>query len=175
MKYSLADFRRKYPFAEFIVGPPVRLPVVAKVGGAEIPRRRKKSEMVQESISVNEGVLTIVCAVETFSEINGRDWRERSKRTKAARIAVRSAIAHRLDLLHTYSRHYTAGGTLKVTFTRLGGKKLDRMANLGTALKGVEDAFAYLLFASDGDARWRATAEQEPGGEVGVRITVEMT
>ena len=73
MKSSLEDFRRKYQFADITsVGPPVRLPVVAKIGGTEIPRRRKKSELVQESIDVNEGVLTIVCAVEATNEAKAK-------------------------------------------------------------------------------------------------------
>jgi len=48
------------------------------------------------------------------------------------------------------------------------------MANLGRSLKSVEDVLAGAMLADDGDARWRATAHQEPGGVVGVRIKVEV-
>lgn len=42
--------------------------------------------------------------------------------------------------------------------------------NLPSALKGVEDAVAFLIGADDADPRWRCECRQEPGGPLGVKI-----
>ncbi len=107
--------------------------------------------------------------VETSSEANGREWRKRSNRTQAARKVVSAQLGRDLIYLAAFAAHFHAGGALRITFTRLGGRKLDR-SNLPTALKSTEDAVALLMGADDGDPRWQPTWEQEPGGAVGVRV-----
>ena len=67
----------------------------------------------------------------------------------------------RLYYLMAYGYHYAKGLPIYITFTRLGGRKLDR-SNLPTATK------------ADGDPRWIASWDQEPGGPMGVRITLSL-
>jgi hypothetical protein len=61
-----------------------------------------------------------------------------------------------------------------VEFGRLGGRRLDELANLGRAFKSTEDELARVLGANDGSERWQATATQSPGGPVGITIRLEM-
>ena len=107
--------------------------------------------------------------LETRSEINLRDWRKRSKRSDAAWRAVSRAFGPHLWHLARFAADYHAGGEVRVKFTRLGGRALDK-GNLPTALKGVEDAVAFFLGADDGSPLWKAEWDQEPGGAMGVRI-----
>ncbi len=158
-----------------VIGPPARMPT--QVEGPE----PKEAKLIEPGISlttiagIRKSKLYIDVAYRAESETNTRGhWSKKSKRTQAARNAVRAAVGHRLDLLEPFARHYASGGALRVVFTRIGGKRLDEMSNLGASMKAVEDAIAYLLGCNDGDPRWHARAEQEPGtGPVGVRITVE--
>ena len=115
---------------------------------------------------------TWVIPVVTTSEINGRDWRSRSNRTKAAREAVSKAFGPRLMAAAVVAHHYHQGGAVRAVFTRLGGRRID-LSNLGSALKGCEDAVCLIIGASDGDPRWRPEFRQEPGGPVGVRVELE--
>lgn len=112
---------------------------------------------------------TWVLPIPTASEINGRKWRERSKRTDIAWRIVSPAFGPRVDYYAHYQRFYHAGRPLRIVFTRLGGKKIDR-ANLGSALKATEDAVAFMLGANDGNENWQSEFEWEPGERHGVRI-----
>lgn len=149
-----------------------------RVGLAEPskPRRRKDRSIafVQPGIAVEPNRITIMIAVETKAEVNQRAWKAKNRRAGEAWRRTREAIGPHLGALEPFARHYADGGALRVGFVRLGGRRLDVMSNLGSALKGVEDAVAYLLGASDGSPQWHAAAGQEPGGGlVGVRVTVE--
>jgi hypothetical protein len=118
--------------------------------------------------------LTLYIPVRTASEVNGRDWRARSRRSNASWRAVSKVCGPLLWLLHPYATAYHEGKALKIVFTRLGGHKMDR-SNLPSACKGVEDALAFIAGADDGDAKWSARFEQEPDAErVGVRIEIEI-
>lgn len=132
----------------------------------------KAAKLVEPGIALVSGRLVIMVAVETRNEANQRDWRARSRRSGAAWRAVRESVGVHLSLLEPFARHYASGGALRVTFTRLGGRRLDQMANLGVALKGVEDAVAFLVGADDGDPRWHPVPRQE-AGVVGVRVEIE--
>ncbi len=130
------------------------------------PAKLRKPDMMPVSF-IAPGTWTI--AVETASEINGREWRKRSKRSDAAWRAVSKAMGPTLNWLSFYANEYWLGTSLRVRLTRLGGRKLDR-SNLPTALKAVEDAVAFMIGADDGSPQWCAEWHQEPGGNVGVRI-----
>jgi len=117
---------------------------------------------------------TITLPIETASEANGREWRERSNRNKEARRIVSRVIGSRWEFFHRFPVAYHKGEKLKLIFTRLGGRKLDK-ANVGPALKGVEDALALMFGANDGDDRWDSSFEQSPGGLKGVRIEIYTT
>lgn len=112
-----------------------------------------------------------VVGVETRSETNKRSWKDRSKRTIAARRAVAWLFGRTLSHVAPFAEHYHAGGTLRIVFTRLAPHKLDR-GNVSPALKAVEDAVAMFLGADDGDARWGAEYQQEHNPQMGVRITM---
>lgn len=110
-----------------------------------------------------------IVGVLTRSESNERKWQDKSNRTKAARAAVSKCFGKSLPSLAQFAEHYHAGGSLRIVFTRLAPKRLDR-GNVSTALKAVEDALALMLGADDGDARWLATYAQETSERYGVRI-----
>lgn len=138
-----------------------------------IPKEKpddKPARLVPASFAVINGVLTWVLPIETASEANGRDWRKRSARTKQARDVVSKAFGP--VPLDDYRRWYhEERKPLRLTFTRLATRKLDEF-NLGPALKATEDAVALMFGANDGDPRWMATAKQEVGKLVGVRVEI---
>lgn len=141
------------------------------------PRKPKSRELIAPAFRVeprgnNAIVATWTIPLETKSESNQREWRGRSARTQAARRAVSQAFGPTLAFVARFSEHYHAGGIIRVTFTRLGGKRMDR-SNIPAAMKGGEDAAALIIGADDGDTRWRAEFAQEPGGPAGVRIEME--
>ena len=137
-------------------------------------REPKPKEFVEPGIVIEPHRLVILVDVETTNETNARDWRARSRRSGQAWKRTRNAIGVHLGALEPFARVYASGGALKVKFTRLGGRHLDQMANLGASMKGVEDAMAYLLGADDGDPRWHAIAQQKPGGPMGVEVVLEV-
>lgn len=144
-------------------------PVAAKT-------KREKPELVAASHEhgMRGGVAYAVWVIPlvTHSEANGREWRARSNHTQQTRKAVSRAFGPTLAALAVFASHYHAGGALRIVFTRLGGRQLDR-SNLPNAMKATEDSLALLIGADDGDARWRAEWGQEPGGPSGVRIELE--
>ncbi len=109
----------------------------------------------------------------TTSEVNSREWKARNRRAGEAWRAVSKILGPNLGSLACFAGPYRDGRPLYVTFTRLGGRRLDR-SNLPTATKAVEDALAFMLGADDGDPRWVASWDQEPGGPQGVRITLSL-
>lgn len=135
--------------------------------------KRPAKELVPLTVvSSGVGHLSAELPIVTASEANVRQWRVKSNRTREARAVVSRAFGRNLRLLAPLADHYHGGGSLRVTLTRLGGAKLDALANLGAALKATEDAVALFLGADDGDARWKATAAQETGGKAGVRVEI---
>lgn len=137
------------------------------------PRKRRPAEMVTPGIAVEPERVVILVAMETVNETNARQWQARSRRSGMAWDRVRKAVGPHLGALEPYCRHWENGGALRVRFVRLGGRALDR-SNIPPATKGVEDAIAYLLGASDGDPRWHPEWDCVPGGVVGVEITLEV-
>lgn len=141
----------------------------------EKPVKRKPSEMVCPICVVDDaGVLRMTLPVETKSETNMRDWRARSRRSGQAWQVTRSTV--NIRMLAAFEEHYRAGGVIQAVFTRLGGKRLDSMSNLGASMKGVEDAVAFLVGANDGSDQWQVTAAQEVYSvelghtQIGVRV-----
>lgn len=137
---------------------------------------RKPTPQVSATIFfTSDGGVRLTLPILTKSEANqGGNWKGKSKRTKDARRQVSLLCGPKLRKLARFAEHYHAGGILRAKFTRLGGRKLDRMANLGAALKATEDAICLMLGVDDGDPRWVAVSEQEPDGAVGVRIEITL-
>jgi hypothetical protein len=138
---------------------------------------RKKPAMVDATwdyrpdlSGAGAGAFVFTIPVEAPSLANDRDWKVRNRCAGAHRKAVSKALGPWLTTLAAYAVHYHRGGVLLVRVVRLGGRKLDRGANLPAALKYVEDGVALMLGADDGDPRWRCEFDQEPGGPVGVRV-----
>lgn len=113
-----------------------------------------------------------VVGVETRSETNKRSWKDRNRRTIAARKAVSWLFGRTLAHVAPFAAHYHAGKPLRVVFTRLAPHRLDR-GNVSPALKAVEDAVALYLGADDGDDRWQAEYGQEHNPKIGVRVMME--
>lgn len=152
-----------------------RLPGAAALLGDVASRRHGETVpmLVESSVAIIAGAFVAVVPVITASEVNGRDWRRRSKRTDAAWRAVSRTIGPHLIMLGPAAAAYHAGRTLHVDFVRLGGRRLDS-SNLPTATKAVEDAVCWMIGADDGDPRWEPRWYQEPGGLCGVRVEVRV-
>ena len=129
------------------------MPGVTVTMGAGVPQavaiKREKPELVESRFIPPA---TWVIGAESKSEVNHREFRKRSKRTDGAWRATSKIMGPHLKALAPFAEAYHAGRRLVVTFTRLGGKRLDR-SNLPTATKAVEDAVAFMLGADDGDDR----------------------
>lgn len=142
---------------------------------AKKPKRAGKKQLVEPSITLKiGGKLAATIPVETSSEINSRQWRARHRRTGAAWNAVKNVFGPNLSLLAGFAEAYHRGQTLNIVFTRLDKRRLDEMANLGTSMKAVEDALAFIMGANDGDLRWKARPAQEHSDLIGVRIEMEI-
>jgi hypothetical protein len=122
---------------------------------------------------LDRGRLRTTNPVKAVGEVNARDWKARSRRTDAAWSAVSRTLGRHLSLLAPFADAYHGDMALRILFTRLGGRRMDR-SNLPTAIKATEDALAFMMGACDGDPRWRSEFAQEPGGVVGVRIELEV-
>lgn len=139
--------------------------------------KRKPVEMVsprtEPGLCHSGSMVQIWVAIETRNELNQRAWKAKNRRAGEAWRRVREAVGPNIEFLNTVSRWYHFGKPLRVKFTRLGGRKLDR-SGLAAAAKGVEDAVAYLIGADDGDVRWKPEWEQETSGPVGMRVDIEV-
>lgn len=138
---------------------------------------KKATPLVEASFTQTAAGPVWVIPLKTVSEANTRGWQRKANRTREARAAVTAALGRHLAAVAPFAEAYHRGEVVRVTITRLGGAKLDRMANLGMALKACEDAVALVFGADDGADNWRCDPRQEPGGPVGVRIelTTEAT
>lgn len=143
---------------------------------APLPEPKEKVELVASSFFVHSAThsVTFVVGVKTASEVNLHEWRNRSKRTGVIRRAVSVVVGPYLRHLVPFAEAYHNRLPVRVHMVRLGGRKLDKLANLGSALKAAEDAVALILGADDGSPLWVATCDQEPGGAYGIRVTLSL-
>ena len=154
--------------------PDVLAKVLAHEPKAKKHRKQKPAEMVLPELTRTHDFRVIInVAIETKNELNQRAWKAKNRRAGEAWRRVREAVGWRIARLGPLAEEYDSGASLRVKFTRLGGRKLDK-SGLAAACKGVEDAVAYLLGADDGDRRWLPEWEQEVGGLVGVRVEIEV-
>jgi hypothetical protein len=143
------------------------------------PRRRKSADMVAVSFHQPDADRCVwEWPIVTASEANGREWRKRSNRTKAARDVVSRHMAPTWKFYGPIGDHWRAGGVIRAVFTRLGGHVLDA-ANVGTALKATEDAVCLILGVDDRPPLWLSTFDQvvktTAGGLQPVGVRVELT
>ncbi len=108
--------------------------------------------------------------IEVKSESNLREhWAQKNRRKNEQSFIVRTLI--KCSSLVRWQQAFQKG-PLRITFTKLGGRRLDR-SNLPVSFKGIEDTFAWLMGCNDGHGNWRPAWEQEPGGPVGIKIRIE--
>lgn len=104
------------------------------------------------------------------ASLNVREhWSMRARRCRTQReatiLALRASPANQRQLV--------GAEKLRITLTRLGGRKLDR-DNLAGAFKPILDGVCQWLGIDDGDEERLAVEwKQEPGGGYGVRIAIE--
>lgn len=145
-------------------------------------KRRKpaKEQMVEASVTFGRGVVVMVLPIFTASEANisfkSREKWDQANRKKGARDIVFRHMAQHMRKFAAFAEHYRKGGVLELTFTRLGCKWLDVMANLGMSMKAVEDAVAMYLGANDGNRRaWLAKAAQDDTfPRMGVKVEIRI-
>ena len=139
-------------------------------------KKRSEKPMIEPIIAPwSDDGIVFALPIKTTSEANARAWKEKSARNKEARKIVAKFMAKHARKFLPFNEHWHAGGTLKLVFIRLGCRQLDTLANLGTSLKGVEDAVAMMLGADDGSNRWQARADQFPETAfVGVQVRIDI-
>lgn len=111
-----------------------------------------------------------IVGVRTISVANNRDWKLRSAATKEARKKVCDLFARSIaEIAPLIERIHSSPCKIGAEFTRLGGRRMDH-ANLGGAIKAVEDAVCLYLGIDDGDPRYEPEYFQAPGSLSGVMI-----
>ena len=115
--------------------------------------------------------LMILVGIQTANETNQRDWKSRNRRAGEAWKRTREAV--RVSQLWTIEKAFAMGDAVKIEFCRLAPREIDR-GSIGAAVKGVEDAMAYLCGVDDGSPLWQATHVQEKSKLYGVRVVVEV-
>lgn len=134
--------------------------------------KRKAKPALVDPLFVQPGTWLIPCEVPSLA--NDREWQTRSRVAQAHRRAVSRAMGRTLPYLAPFAERYHSGGALVVKLTRLGGKALDRTANLPASLKYIEDAIALMVGADDGAVNWLCECDQQAGGACGVRVELVM-
>jgi hypothetical protein len=145
------------------------------------PRDKRPVTFVEPGVAVGENSLTIVVPTETKNEASPRagGWHARARRTKSSRRILHQTMRGNHATLTPFVKAIDGGKALRITLTRLGGRKLDGNPNepgdnLTQSLKATRDAVASLLLSDDDDPWLHWFYNQEPGGPVGVRVTVEV-
>ena len=133
------------------------------------PERTAKLRHVEPGFGLT---LTLSVPVEVVSESNAREWRARSLRTQKQRAAVSRALSRCGAAVAVFAAAVQGGRPVRVTLTRLGGRRLDP-PNLPAAFKAVIDALAAWLGVDDRSELYRWDFAQEPGGADGVRVVLE--
>jgi hypothetical protein len=128
------------------------------------PRRTQSPRIVAPSWSI-----TLTVPTQVVSEANQREhWRAKYNRGDIQRTAL--ILAWNAAGLSLGQKPYTRSG-VRVRWVKLGGKRLDS-DNLAGAFKQLRDCLAGWLGLDDGDERIAWEYAQEPGGPVGVRVTI---
>lgn len=148
-----------------------------RVNGVPIDKVEKHDHSVDANRMVDPGVaiigtkLVIMLPVVTRSEANESAWHRKMIRKLSVKEAVRKTLGPHHGLLTPFAVAYHSGTALRVVFTRMSVRNLDR-GNLAVSMKAVEDCIEGALLASDGSPLWRSEYEQEQGA-VGVKVEIE--
>ena len=155
--------------------PGAEIPDIGKRTPSKRPAKHAPKEFVEASVRRTGPYpnLKIIIPTETKSESNQRDTWGRVRRTKSAKAIFNQTMRPYYVDLNPLVQHFDVDGIIRVTFTRLGGRKLDSGDNLNGSMKALKDAVAAAFLADDGDPRFIWQYDQEPGGPIGVRIEIE--
>lgn len=142
--------------------------------GGKKPRRLKVALVVADECSTATGGVWVI-PVEVQSLANERTWQVRNRVSQRHRKAVSRHLGPTLAwLAPVATRVHRDGCAVRCLLTRLGGRPLDRAANLPASLKYIEDGVVFFLGLDDADPRWMCSFGQLPGGPCGVRIEIEV-
>ena len=174
MKLSKADIAKALEQGATL-GPSIRMTeAVASVALDGDTCIASTVHFVTPIMTIDGGKLTAVIPCILRSEANKNDkLRQKLKRKMSVKKAVKEALGPHCSLLAPFAEAFHSGKALRVCFTRLGGRRLDR-GNLAVSFKTVEDILEGALLANDGSSLWNSSYEQEPGGAVGVRIELSI-
>ena len=116
-------------------------------------------------------MIEVEIPIKTVSEANMREhWSVKHKRVKAQHEAVKWMLGLELikqDLLGKLKL------PLKIGFTRIAPRKLDKDDNLNISFKAIRDQVAKTIGFNDGDDRVTWDYQQEKGKEYAVKIRIE--
>lgn len=148
---------------EVTVGP-------ASLGMLRLPKRKPKREILTGQPIRWAIEFSIPCIVLSESNQSNREsWKSKMRRRHQQRDALYGAI---LTLGLQCVPVVTVG--YRVTWTRVGGKSLDKHENLPIAFKGLVDHLAaWMGFENDADPALEWRYEQRPGGSPGVECRIE--
>lgn len=131
---------------------------------------RKPAQLTPRVLSFGPGMFEIEIPVMTKSEMNLREhWAAKAKRTKGQREIASLSVATLMP--GPVRRAIRLGHLTIVTFTRLGGREMDR-DNLAASMKHVQDGVFQAIGLDDGSKRTETRYEQEPDNKTvrGVRV-----
>lgn len=121
-------------------------------------RNKRPAALLAPSLCVDA-----VIALQTRSELNLREhWTVKRRRQEEARRAWYETIQFPGWLYKP---------PLDISFTRLGGNKLDPDA-VSSCFKHIQDVVCAWLNVDDGDERLAFHYDQNPGGAYGVRVQI---
>jgi hypothetical protein len=156
----------------WLPGAVIQEAAAAQVSTAKKARKtRKKPRMVVATVAMEGDTLVAFIPAITRSEANESKWTRKMVRKLSAKKAVKDTLGCHYRLLVPFAEAYHAGKPIRVTLTRLGGRKLDA-CNLPSSMKAIEDALEGALLADDGSPLWIVEYRQNVGHHVGVQINL---
>ena len=132
-----------------------------------------KAKLVEEAFTP-PNLWTIPLATYAGDNLSGSDAKKRFGRAGNERRVTSRVLGKQPAVLAEFWQAIHAGRALVVTFTRLGGRGLDKDDNLNASFKYVRDTVALMAGVDDNDSRWNWRYKQKPGGSFGVQIRIEL-
>lgn len=148
-----------------IAGAPARAPAA--------PKGKREKPVLLPSAFVPPNVWLVPLHV--VAGDNARGMRAKIGRAgHERRVTSRVLGGAALKYLAVFADLAARGEPVRITLTRLGGRGLDPMDGLPASLKYVADTVALMMGFDDGaTSPLKFVTQQEPGGPVGVRVTIE--
>lgn len=126
-----------------------------------------RTELIDPAhFTVTVPIVVVSANILTHSEV----WQARTRRHAKESSATFDAMT--LTGL-TPSERMPHEGRLRATFTRIGGRKIDKEENLTMAFKVVKDTCAAWLAVNDADDRIDWLYDQKPDNKKSTHITIE--